>query len=79
MRRPSGKLHVAITMRWLQDRAPDLDAMTDLSRLSLGPSVPSSSAMHYQVSMTRALQKRFPSSFFERGSPCWQRCNACGL
>ena len=40
---------MAVELVWLQDKTPDLDAMTDLSRLSMGPSVPSSSNMHYQV------------------------------
>lgn len=40
---------MAIKVTWMQDRAPDMDAMTDLSRMSLGPSVPSSANMHDQV------------------------------
>jgi hypothetical protein len=43
---------VAVEMIWLQDKTPDLDALTDLSRLSMGPSVPSSSNMHYQVGLS---------------------------
>ena len=42
---------MAVEMMWLQDKTPDLDALTDLSRLSMGPSVPSSSNMHYQVGL----------------------------
>ena len=40
---------MAIEVTWMQDRTPDMDAMTDLSRMSLGPSLPSSSNMQYQV------------------------------
>jgi hypothetical protein len=48
-RRPSGRLHLGVRGTWLKNCAPDQDALTDLSRLSLGPSMPSSSAAGEQV------------------------------
>lgn len=42
---------MALEVTWLQDKTPDMDAMTDLSRMSVGPSVPSASNMNYQVGL----------------------------
>jgi len=47
---------MALEVTWLQDKAPDMDAMTDLSRMSVGPSVPSASNMNYQVRLQIAEQ-----------------------
>ncbi len=47
--RPKGRLHVAIEVTWMQNRAPDMDA---LSRMSLGPSLPSSSNIPDQVRLS---------------------------
>ncbi|EIE23242.1 hypothetical protein COCSUDRAFT_42153 [Coccomyxa subellipsoidea C-169] len=43
--RPSGRLHVGVVATWLKNSAPELDSLTDLSYLSLGPSAPSSTVM----------------------------------
>ena len=50
--RPKGRLHVAIEVTWMQNRAPDMDALTELSRMSLGPSLPSSSTIPDQVRLS---------------------------
>jgi hypothetical protein len=41
-RRPAGRLRVDVSVAWLQNCAPEDDALTEMSRLSLGPSAPSS-------------------------------------
>ena len=42
LRRPAGRLEVGVAVTWLQHCAPEDDALTEMSRLSLGPSLPSS-------------------------------------
>ena len=66
--RPSGRLHVAVEMIWLQDKTPDLDALTDLSRLSMGPSVPSSSNMHYQVGLPYVVSQSWRELKYDAAS-----------
>ena len=43
---------MAIEVTWMQNRAPDMDALTELSRMSLGPSLPSSSTIPDQVRLS---------------------------
>ena len=42
LRRPAGQLSVRVAVMWLANCTPEDDALTEMSRLSLGRSLPSS-------------------------------------
>jgi len=53
-RRPAGTLRLDVCVAWLQNCAPEDDALTEMSRLSLGPSAPSSAGGDEPGSMRAA-------------------------